>query len=148
MRKHLIILLILPLLAFANPKIVVEHPWVQEPPPGPKTTMAGMVIKNEGDEEDVLLGVKSNIADKVELHKTIFENGVAKMIHQKEIVIPPKGKVEFKHHGYHIMLIGLKKPLKEGEKVKLTLIFKRSGEIEVEAPVVKKPMMKHHHHDM
>ena len=145
MKRFLAFFLIIPLLVFANPKIVVKHPWVQEPPPGPSTTMAGMVIKNEGDEEDILFGAKSDVARKVELHKTVFENGVAKMVHQKEIVIPPKGKVEFKHHGYHIMLIGLKKKIKEGDKVKITLIFKKSGEVTVEAPVVKKPMMHHHH---
>lgn len=135
--------LLIPLLVFANPRIVIKHPWVQEPPPGPNTTMAGMVIENEGDTEDALLGVKSDIAKKVEIHKTVFENGVAKMVHQKEVVIPPHSEVEFKHHGYHIMLIGLKKALKVGEKVKLVLIFKRSGRIEVWAPVVKKPMMMH-----
>ena len=148
MKRFVGIFLTIPLLVFASPKIVIENPWVKEPPPGPKTTMAGMVIKNEGDEEDALIEARSDVAKRVELHKTVFENGVAKMVPQKEIVIPPKGEVELKHHDYHIMLIDLKRKLRPGQKVKLTLVFKKSGEITVEAPVVKKPkaMQYDHHH--
>ncbi len=145
MKKFFILLLTVPLFLFSDPKIVIKHPWVKEPPPGPNTTMVGMIIRNEGDEEDLLIGAKSNIAERVEIHKTVFDNGVAKMVRKREIPIPPQGEVEFRHHGYHIMLIGLKRKLKEGDRIKITLIFKKSGEITIEAPVIKKHMMHHHH---
>ncbi|WP_164930690.1 copper chaperone PCu(A)C [Aquifex aeolicus] len=146
MRKLLTLIVVFVALSFGAPKIVVKHPWVMEPPPGPNTTMMGMIIVNEGDEPDYLIGAKTDIAQRVELHKTVIENDVAKMVPQERIEIPPKGKVEFKHHGYHVMIIGLKKRIKEGDKVKVELIFEKSGKITVEAPVVKKHRMKHHMH--
>ncbi|RUM29216.1 MAG: hypothetical protein DSY42_07005, partial [Aquifex sp.] len=113
------------------------------PPPGPNTTMMGMTVLNEGDEADKLIGVKTDIARKVEIHKTVIENGVAKMVHQRYVNIPPRSKVEFKHHGYHIMIIGLEKRIKAGNKVKVKLVFERSGEKELEVPVIKMHMMEH-----
>jgi len=143
MRKLLTLIITLFAFSFSAPKIVIKNPWVMEPPPGPNTTMMGMTIVNEGDESDYLIGAKTDIAKRVEIHKTVIENDVAKMIPQKKVEIPPKGKVEFKHHGYHIMIIGLKKKIKEGDKVKVELLFEKSGEITVEAPVVKKHHMHH-----
>ncbi|GAB6065368.1 copper chaperone PCu(A)C [Aquifex pyrophilus] len=143
MKRLFTLLIILIAFGFSAPKILVKHPWIMEPPPGPNTTMMGMVIENQGDEPDELLKVETDIAERVELHKTVMENEVAKMVHQHSVIIPPRSKVEFKHHGYHVMLIGLKKPIKNGDKVKVKLIFKKSGEIELEVPVVK---MHHMHH--
>jgi len=143
MRNLLTIVIALFAFSFGAPKIVVKNPWIVEPPPGPNTTMMGMTIVNEGDEADYLIGAKTDIAQRVEIHKTVIENNVAKMIPQKRVKIPPKGKVEFKHHGYHVMIIGLKKRLKAGEKVKVDLIFEKSGKVEVEVPIVKKPHMHH-----
>ncbi len=143
MKRFFALLFTLVVFGFSAPKIVVKHPWIMEPPPGPNTTMMGMVIENQGDEADELLKVKTDVAKKVELHKTVMKDNVAKMVPQHSVVIPPHSKVEFKHHGYHVMLIGLKKPLKSGDKVRVELIFKKSGKIELEVPVVK---MHHMHH--
>jgi len=114
-----------------------------EPPPRPNATMMGMIVINEGDEADKLIGVKTDIARKVEIHKTVIENGVAKMVHQEYVKIPPRSKIEFKHHGYHIMIIGLEKRIKAGDKVKVKLVFEKSGESELEVPVIKMHMMKY-----
>jgi len=145
MRKLLNTLLFLLALSFASPKIVVKHPWIMEPPPGPNTTMMGMTVLNEGDQADKLIEVKTDIAKRVEIHKTVIENGVAKMVHQRYVKIPPRSKIEFKHHGYHIMIIGLKKRVKVGDKVKVRLVFEKSGERELEVPVIK--MQKMHMHE-
>lgn len=144
MRKYFLVILSLISLGFSAPKIVLKNLWIQPTPPGVKTTMMGGVILNEGDEEDYLIGARSEVAKAVEIHKTVMENQIAKMVKQDRVKIPPKGKVHFKHHGYHIMLIGLKRPLKEGDKVKVTLIFEKSGEITVVVPV-KMHMMEYHH---
>ena len=145
MRKYFLVILLLISLGFSAPKIVLKNLWIQPTPPGIKTTMMGGVILNEGDEEDYLIGARSEVAKAVEIHKTVMENQIAKMVKQDRVKIPPKGKVHFKHHGYHIMLIGLKRPLKEGDKVKVTLIFENSGEITVVVPVKMHMMMEHHH---
>ena len=145
MRKYFLFILFLISLGFSEPKIVLKNFWIQPTPPGIKTTMMGGLILNEGDEEDYLTGARSEVAKVVEIHKTVMENEIAKMVKQDKVKIPPKGKVHFKHHGYHIMLIGLKRPLKEGDKVKITLIFEKSGEITLEVPVKMHMMMDHHH---
>ena len=54
----------------------------------------------------------------------------------KQVSIPAHGKVEFKPEGYHIMLMGLKRPLRKGERVPITLEFYRAGSLRVEAVVL------------
>ncbi len=49
--------------------------------------------------------------------------------------IKPGQKVELKPGGFHVMFLDLKSPMKEGDKVKGTLVFQRAGTIEVEFKV-------------
>ena len=49
--------------------------------------------------------------------------------------IPADGTAVLKPGSYHVMLIGLKKPLKEGETFPLTLTFEKAGKITVDVPV-------------
>ncbi len=121
-----------------GPDIRVANPWAR---PSPKMASSGavyMVIENKGKEDDALIGVEGDVSDAVEIHEMVVdENNVMHMkpVEGQRLVIPAKGKVELKPGGYHIMLIGLKHQLKEGEVVHLTLKFEKSGEIKVDAPV-------------
>ena len=135
MRKIFLAFLIVVGFVYAKPEIVIEDPWVRAVPPTAKNTALFMVIKNNGDEPDVLIGVKTDISKMVSIHKTVNQNGIMKMVHVKKLSIPPGGKVELKPGGYHIMVMGLKRELKTGENVKFTLIFEKSGEIVIKAPV-------------
>ncbi|WP_457639379.1 copper chaperone PCu(A)C [Persephonella sp.] len=123
--------------AYTQPEIHIKDPWVRAVPPSAKNSALFMTIVNDGDEDDALIGVKGDVSKMIQLHRTVNENGVMKMVHVDKIEIHAHTKVELKPGGYHVMLMGLKKPLKEGEKVKFTLIFKKSGKKEIEA-VVKK----------
>ena len=120
---------------FAQPKIVIKDPWVRAVPPTLKNTALFMVIENNGDSPDMLIAVKTDICNKVMIHKTENSKGVMKMRHVDKLVIPPHSKVVFKPGSYHVMLMGLKKPPKPGQKVKFTFIFDKSGAITIEAPV-------------
>lgn len=134
------ILVLLPLLlsfAFPKPKIIIENPWVREVPPVSTMSAAFMKVRNAGDEDDYLIGVRSDASRIAEIHTTLMEKGTMKMRRLKEVKIPAKGVVEFKPMGKHIMLIDLKGPLREGDRVRLTLVFRKSGEISVEAKVRK-----------
>ncbi len=133
--KLLALFFLLLSLTFAETHIVVEDPWVRAVPPVSTMSAAFMKIKNTGKEEDYLVGVKSSVSKTAEIHTTIMEDGLMKMRQLKEVRIPPGESVEFKPMGKHIMLIDLNKPLRAGDKVKLILIFKKSGEITVTAPV-------------
>ncbi|WP_457601107.1 copper chaperone PCu(A)C [Hydrogenivirga sp.] len=131
-------------LALAQPKIVVEGAWVREVPPVSTMSAAFMKLVNMGNEDDYLIGVESDVSEVAEIHTTIMEDGMMKMRMLREVKVPAGGSVEFRPMGKHIMLINLKRPLRSGEKVKLTLVFKRSGKIVVEAPVKRMGMRMHH----
>jgi copper(I)-binding protein len=120
----------------------VAHPYSQPTLAGSKNGAAYfMAIKNNGKEADQLLGAKGNISSSVEIHEMQLDNNVMKMRAVPEVQIPAGYEVTFKHgqaNGYHLMLIDLKKPLKQGDKFELTLNFKKAGdcraEFWVEAP--------------
>lgn len=115
-------------VAAAGAGVVVENAWIREAPPA-ATAMAGyMVVKNPGGSDKVLVAASSADFNNVMLHRTVVDNGLAKMIHQMAITIPARGDVTFEPNGYHVMLMGPKRALKAGNKVEITLKFK-DGEV-------------------
>ncbi len=142
MKKVLFTSLLVGGLVFAQPKVEVKDAWVRAVPPTSKMSAAYMIIENKGKEADRLVDAKNNLSEITEIHETVE----GKMRRVKAIEIPAGGKVELKPGGYHIMLINLKKPLKEGDKVELVLRFEKSGEVKVEAPVRKGMEKEHMHH--
>ena len=131
----LIVLLIIHVHALAKPAIHVQNPWIREVPPVSKMSALFMKIVNKGDTEDVLLSVKTDASKFAEIHMMAMEGQMMKMRKLDFLKLPPKAIVELRPGGIHIMLIELTKPLKEGQKVKVELYFKRSGKIVIQAPV-------------
>ena len=115
--------------------IEIENAWSRATPPGAKTAVGYMTLKNDSTAPDRLLGASSPIAAKVETHVTVKEGDVMKMRMVKGYAIPAHGRYELKPGGSHLMLVDIKKPLKEGDKVPLTLRFEKAGEVTVEMPV-------------
>lgn len=101
------------------------------------TSAAYMVLQNSGGTADALIKVESDVADSVELHTMTMQDNVMKMTPVEKIDIPANGQAELKPGSFHVMLIGLRHDLSEGDMVKLKLTFQNSGPIEVEAPVRK-----------
>ena len=116
--------------------IDVAHPYAMPSLVGSKVGAAYFVaIKNNGKEADQLLGAKSDVSSSVEIHEMLMDNNVMKMRSVPEVQLPAGYEVAFKHgqaNGYHLMLIDLKKPLKQGDKFPVTLNFKRAGECQAE----------------
>jgi Uncharacterized protein conserved in bacteria len=104
--------------------VMVENPWVREAPPTAAALGAFMVLHNQTAKSLVLVGAHSAVAAEVQLHRTVVEGGMAKMLHQHNIEIPANGKLEFKPGDYHLMLMQPARVLKAGEKVEITLKFK------------------------
>ena len=123
----------------AESSVQVEQPWARATPAGAKTGALYMTIDNKSGTADRLIGASSDVAAKTQIHEMKVENGVMQM---REIAgglpIPANGSVVLKPGGYHVMLIGLKKPLSTGEKFPVTLTFEKAGNISVMVPV--KPM--------
>jgi len=115
--------------------ITVSDAWVRNPAIMDQPGAAYLVIQNNGAAEDKLLSVESDVAKTIELHETKETNGMMAMSPVPNIPIPAGGKAELKPGGFHMMLIGLTRPLKTGDKVQLTLNFEKAGKIPVTAEV-------------
>jgi len=121
--------------AFAQVK--VEQPWARPTVEGQMAGGAFLKIQNVGG-ADRLLSASSSAAGMVQLHTMSMEGDVMKMREVEAIDLPAGKTVELKPGGLHLMLMGLKSPLKEGSKVPLTLKFEKAGEVKVEVPVAAK----------
>lgn len=132
-------------------KLEIEHPWSRETPPNATVAGAFLKVKNQGDVEDTLVSAESPIAEKVELHAHVHENGMMKMRQVEGIAIPANGSEVLKPGSYHVMLFGMKKAPRDGETFPMTLNFEKSGSIDIEVSVKKvvkndtqKEKMHHH----
>jgi periplasmic copper chaperone A len=113
--------------------IQIIHPHIPQPAASAKAAGGFMAIVNTGSEADRLIGAESDIAMKVEVHESkVDANGIGTMEHVDFIEIPAGQTVNLQHGGYHIMFMGLKGTLTEGEMYKGVLVFERAGRVEIE----------------
>ena len=129
-------------------KIQVHKAWARATPPSTKNAAIYMVLKNNNSANDLLLGVQTPVAKVVELHTVTEEKGMMSMYPVKNISIPAHGTVVLKPGGYHMRLVNLKRQLKVGNHIALTLQFKHAGEIKLKVPVHKSQRDIHEHHEM
>lgn len=115
--------------------ITVSEAWVRPSPMMERAGAAYMVLQNNGVAEDKLLSVASDVAKTLELHETKESGGMMEMSPVPNIPVPANGKAELKPGGFHVMLIGLNRELKAGEKVQLTLNFEKAGKVSVTAEI-------------
>lgn len=116
--------------------IAVEQPWARATPAGASTGAVYMTLDNKTASADRLTGVSSDIADTLQIHEMSMVNGVMQMRQLADgLPVPAGGSVVLKPGSYHVMLIGLKKPLTPGETFPLTLTFEKAGNVSVTVPV-------------
>ena len=103
---------------------------------GDTPAAAYMTIKNNGNNNDQLLGITADFAQEAMLHQSVVDaNGVASMKMVMSIDLPAGGQIELKPGGYHLMLMGLKAGLKAGDTVTLVLQFEQAGTVKVSTQV-------------
>ena len=117
--------------------LVLHDPWVRSASPTATVMAAYLRIDNSTDVPRVLTGARSTNFDNVEVHNTVVEDGLARMIHQKTLEIPAKGSLAFIPGSYHLMLMGRKAPLNVGDQVEITLVFENGEELSTMAAVRK-----------
>jgi copper(I)-binding protein len=124
---------------FAVGELVVRHPYAA---PTLSGVQNGAVyfksIKNAGKQADQLLSAKTQVAEKVEIHEMTMDGNIMKMRPLSSIEIPAGAEVSIAKgnpNGYHLMLLGLKQPLKDGDRFPVWLTFKQAGEVKVEVSV-------------
>lgn len=143
------------MLGFAQPVIAapltLDTPWIRETPPASKVGAGYVAIVNGGSAGDRLLSAATPVAARVEIHSMMIDQGVMRMRPvEGGLAVPAKGVVVLKPGSYHLMLLGLKRPLKRGDSVPMTLRFARGGSVSarfrVEAVDYKPAEASHAHH--
>lgn len=110
--------------------IDISGAWSRPAPAGGNGV--GYVVLTNGGKADRLLSASTPVAGRVEMHESMVMGGKAMMHPRPRGIELPTGKtVAFKPEGLHLMLIGLKKPLKIGETVPMTLKFEKAGSVTV-----------------
>jgi copper(I)-binding protein len=118
--------------------IVINNIWARPTMGEVYNTAVYMDIKNNSSAHDILTKATTDVTDKVEIHKTVHENGVSKMLSVDKLSIPANAEINLVPGGIHIMLFKVKYPLKPGNKINLTLEFEKSGTLTIEVPVISK----------
>jgi copper(I)-binding protein len=129
--------------------LLIEAPWARATPAGAAVGGAYAKITNRGTTPDRLIGGSLPGAAAVEVHEVTLAQGVMKMRKlENGLEIGPGESVELKPGGYHLMLIGLKQGLKQGQSIKGTLQFQTAGTVEVEYTIapVGAPSAGHRQH--
>ena len=116
--------------------LVITQVWSRATPGGAKIAGGYLTIENKGTAADRLIAASGDIAGRVEIHEMAMNNGVMTMRPlEKGLEIEPGKTVKLAPGGYHLMLMDLKNPLKQGEKVPLELQFEKAGKVAVSLDV-------------
>ncbi|MEI7713663.1 MAG: copper chaperone PCu(A)C [Rhodospirillales bacterium] len=126
------------------PAIGFSHVWARASA-GPATTAAVYFTAIAAGTQDRLIGARTPIAAIASLHGTIDDRGVMKMRPVENVAVAPDKPVLFEPGGYHVMLEGLREPLKAGAHFPLTLVFERAGPTTVDVVIepIGTPAMHH-----
>jgi copper(I)-binding protein len=123
--------------AFADTNtIIISHAHARATVPGQTTGAVYLDIENRGKIDDKLLRIATPVAQSAEVHSMTMDGTIMRMREVPQVDFAPAAKVSMAaNEGLHIMLIGLKQPLRPGQKIPLALRFEKAGKIEVEAVV-------------
>jgi len=115
----------------------IGHPWTRATPSTAPTAGGFLTVTNKGTTPDKLISAKSAAAETVQIHTMKMEGNVMRMREQDGgLEIAPGATVTLAPGHLHLMMMGLKGPLKQGEKVPVTLVFEKAGPIDVELAVM------------
>jgi copper(I)-binding protein len=102
--------------------VQVSQAWTRATAPGQDSAMVQAVITSKQAAE--LVGVSCKCANTAELHSMVHEGGMMKMRQVEAIDLPAGTAVDLGAAGYHLMLIGLKQQIKEGQQIELMLTLR------------------------
>ena len=140
-------------LAQVAPQVTVTDPWVRATVPAAKSSGAFMHLQSATNAR--LVGVSTPVAGRAEIHEMAMENNTMRMRAVDGIDLPAGKPVHLASGGYHLMFFELKRQLKEGDTVPVTLTVqdaaKKQTSVTVQAQVkpltyVAPKMQGHHGH--
>jgi periplasmic copper chaperone A len=112
--------------------LVITQAWSRATPGGAKIGGGYLTIENKGSSPDRLVGGSADFAASVQVHEMAMNNGVMTMRPvEKGLTIEPGKTVKLAPGGYHLMLLDLRTPLKQGDKLPITLNFEKAGKVKL-----------------
>lgn len=113
--------------------IEINHPWARATPRGATVAAGYFKLTNTGPTADRLVGGTSEVAGRVEIHEMTMADGVMRMRPLKDgLELKPGQSVELKSSSFHLMMVGLKQQLQQGQRLKGTLTFEKAGPVDIE----------------
>jgi copper(I)-binding protein len=131
------------------PGLSVTGAWARATPPGTTVAAVYLVIDNTAGETDRLLAISTDRAGSAEVHTIVHDGDLAMMRRVEPLHVGAGERILFEPGGTHVMLMGLKSPLAEGQSLTLVMNFERAGVRRVEARVMaatSAPQAAGHHH--
>ncbi|HHC74562.1 MAG TPA: copper chaperone PCu(A)C [Thiothrix sp.] len=130
----------------STPSVQVTEAYARAVPPNSPASAVFLTLHNNGEQEQRLVSATSNVANVVELHNHVKQDGMMQMRKIDHISIPAKGKTTLKPGGLHIMLIQLQQPLVVDSTIAVTLHFADGSEQALTVPVREISSMMQQHH--
>jgi len=115
--------------------LAISAPWIRASAPGQTNGAGYMLIAHHGQQDDRLLAVQSDAAERIELHTVVTENGMARMRQVDSVTLTAGKKTALAPGGYHVMFMKLKAPFQAGQTVAATLQFERAGAVAIDFTV-------------
>jgi hypothetical protein len=127
-------------------EIIVEDPWIREAPPTMSMLGGFMKLHNKSDRERNIVSAEGADFGWIEVHRTMMQDGMARMVPQEQITIPAGGMVELKPGDFHLMLMQPKRQLKAGDMSKIIVKFADGESMAIDLTVRQAGGMMMHHH--
>jgi periplasmic copper chaperone A len=119
--------------------IVASDAWARPTLKGTRTGAVYLMLSNHGAAGDSLVGVRTPVAERAEVHEDVTENGVMSMKPVPALALPAGAKTAIEPGHYHVMLIGMRKALSGGDSFPITLSFAKASPLEVSVSVTRTP---------
>ena len=117
--------------------LVISQPWSRATPAGAQVASGYLTITNSGTAPDRLLGGSSEVSAKIDIHEMASNGGVMTMrAVDGGLALAPGATVTLAPGGFHLMLTGIMKPLKQGNRLPITLKFEKAGDVAVSFSVL------------
>ena len=129
----------------AKDNLQVSDAWLPQAPPVAKVMAGYMKVNNPTKQDITIQSVSSPAFNSIEMHETVTENGVAKMIRQESLKVAAGKNKIFQRGGLHLMMFKPKRPLKLDEAVTINLKT-NVGMISIKAKVKQAQLEDHSHH--
>jgi hypothetical protein len=130
----------------ADNKLEIDDAWIAEAPPVSKVMAAYMEIENETSQDRQAISMQCREFERAEFHRTVDEEGMARMEHLQALSIPAGSELELEPGGYHVMLFNPARRLLAGDTTQCRIEFDNGKTIDFDLVIRRSSSEDHSHH--